>query len=389
MPLNFFQTTTIIAVSLFLLSIISIYQLSFKLLKNEVKSFFAAVLFTFFLTTIWNLQLGFIPSVLGFYLLINCLFYAGDEDWLSILNGGALATVYPHYFIVLCLYFLIKGFVDKMFWDSAKRIFLFLVVGGFEFFLSLFGIFIYHSDSAVLMKGGIFAPNIVPIFWLVILFIFAFKNFRFKDVFKDYNLLFFSILIMQVFLSVAVFLNWFFGITGVVTLKQFYMVVKLFYLQMIPLSILFSANINFKFRQIAVVSLLLLAFFAGYLFYVDSNSYFNPAIFEVGNKISYLIPANSTISLDSGLLDDVVINSPPFYYDSLIRLSNDYSGIIRINLEKSLRTPWMIFAGDSFYFGNTTVFRYDGRGDYYIGYNASVPGVIIYNNTDLFVIERE
>lgn len=384
-PINFFQTTTIFSVFIFLLTALDFYTLSKKWANKKI-ALFSLILFSFSIPILWNIQLGFLPSLVGFYLVINYLKY--EENNLSILNGASLVTVYPHYAAILFTYIALKYIIKKDFITPIKRIGSILLIGGYELFSILYLLLTTPKRTVLLLKGGIFVPNIFLIIIYFSLIALIFKKLKLKNFKENEFVLLVSIILLQCLIIGYFLLNYFLKITSIITLKQFYMVIKLFYLEMIPLSFIIGSKLKAKKLQ-TFFSILFITIFLFSLLYLKSNTYFNHEVFEIGHKINQLIIPNSTIQIDKNLLEEITINTPPFYYNSLVSLSNNnYTEIIRINLEKTFRTPWMKYENNTFYtYNNTQVFHYSNESDYYIGYNKFLKGNYLFNGTQLVLIK--
>ncbi len=338
---NAYLVNSVLAIILTFFSAIGIFIIT-KKISNENSAILATLIFFSSITTLWIIESGFIPQILGsFFLLVILLAYIQKNKVLFFISSIGLIS-YPPLIAVLFLFliidFLLKSNfsfkkIQKNFFEWMKY-FILAIISFFVVFPEFFGLLIQYTTvekfwkGALLIRGGIFSPNpfglliFVPV--LLVLYLFIFRKKKFSIGLRPC----FAMLVAGLLMSGAVvfyfIINLLLTIVDVKQIHSLYQAVKFFYFALIIASIfsgigfelLFSKFTKGKIKFILIAVLLFgVVYFFGYstvLFAKDSEV----IGFYSTSEFVESLPEGSIIGVDSCALKlDYVPN--PFIYKSL------------------------------------------------------------------------
>lgn len=332
------------------LSLVAIYKLTKYITKKEsiVPLFFYGLC----ITTFWIIEQGYFSFLFGSFFFLMFLLaikeYETNSDkrflaLASIFIAGTL-MVYPH-FGFLSLIFIILSRNKKYY----KAFFVGLLISLVETVpLGLGNVIDSSSDADVhliasiaglgIIQGGILVPNVYIILSIFLSVLFGLKDF-FRN--KEYSFLrkwVFTYLIFFGFVLITFFVNKFVDLRPdnetINPLKEFYMIVKMFYFLLAPVSII--AFIGFKkikeskhkISKLVCYSIILyhLVFSLCYVTFLITKGTAFPI--EFYNKLDYLRNElkGTVFSIEDCLVNKTEIERPSIFAP-LIDLPSDWNPI--------------------------------------------------------------
>jgi len=348
---NSYLVATILAALILILILFAVYSISHRAKISPFASSIAVFFAAFSITSLWILELGFLPQLLGSLFLLSALYAFMRRDKVLFIISTAAMITYPPLLGIEVLFLigalvapklrllpaaLSKQLIPFTKFFSAKEALLFIglaIIGILLVFPETIGLLLQYGnvsfakDNLFLIRGGIYTPNFFGLLPFLIsiaglYFIFGKKE---KYSLTAPILLFILCSIIASGVIVLVYaLNYVLHFSFKLELTALYQAVKYFYFLLIALSIPAGVGaerlLNSRRKILRAVPIILMVllfiYFVGYLS-VLSEKRSEPFGYYGVAAIGDTLPRNSVLGIDSCMLISNTF-SQPWAYQSLI-----------------------------------------------------------------------
>ena len=380
---------TVIPIFFELMSIVGLFFVARKLFDEKV-ALISVFIASFLITNLWHLEQGYFPQLMAqMFLVSGFYFYLVKNKRFLLLSMVGLLS-YPHYFAVI-LGFLVLEFLKFRKWI----IFVYPLIAMILVLPESLGLFTFWLDNIerigylFLIRGGVFVPNI----FALLIFLFSVYGFfvlcKRRRVEQASNLLFnlmLPIVLLMIATSATFMLNYVFSLFELRQVHQLYTAVKMFYLFLLPLSIVAAYGVwKLKHKFFYVVIFLLgvhFLYYAGYSYVLPAHANYGQGFYFVTESLND-VSGEFKVRLDDSVFSKNVSCKDGFLYRSFFDNPDEGCGHCGyIEIGRIFQFPWT-----SYRVVNGTFVTFDSKNESVVVYgDESADYVVTEEILDLGVV---
>jgi hypothetical protein len=341
-----YMVNSLFPIMLQVLSLLGVFFTARKIF-NEKIALLSTFISGFAITNLFALEQGFFPFIMGqFFFIASAYSYLIKDRKLLLLSNAGLIS-YPHLFVVYIIFLVLETLRTKRLENFIMPAAAFMLMAPESIGLAIKHAHIYSPvpgkslepfRGSLLIKGGILTPTLFSL----LIFIFAIGFYRNRE--RRLINLNLSIIILILATFAAFGYDYLRGYTK--DLHLLYMAPKLFYLLVLPLSIVTAVGMERLLKKKAGIALILSLYwiyFAGYAFTVlPSKASFPGEFYEIAEKMDTW-PGEFTVGVDPELGTNIGWK-PRFPYKSIIDLPDEGYTLDTVELNRAFQFHWASYA---------------------------------------------